>query len=105
MFGPVLWHLREPRVAQGLAAPADALLKMFVDAFGHEKLAILGPAVGALREPDFLFAQRLAVGRARILLVGSTPSNVAVNDDQRGLVCCIVERGEGPLELVQVVRV
>ena len=44
-------------------------LEVLVDAVGDEELGVLGPAVDPLGEPDLVLAQRLAVGRAGVLLV------------------------------------
>ena len=72
----------EPGVAQLLAAAADALLEVVVDAVGDQELGVLGPAVELLGEPDLVLAQGLAVGAVGVLLVGSAPGDVAVDDDQ-----------------------
>ena len=63
---------------------ADARLEVFAYPLGDEELRVLGPAITALRELDFLFAQRLAVRRARILLVRRTVGDVAIDDHERG---------------------
>ena len=65
-----------------LAAFADALLEVVVDAVGHEELGVFGPAVVPLGQADFVLAQRLAMGGAGVLLVGGAPADVAVDDDQ-----------------------
>ena len=80
-------------------------LKMIVNAVGDVELGVLGPAVGSLGELDFLFAQRLAVGRLGILLVRRSVADVAVDDDQGRPVVGFVEGRERPLELVEVVGV
>ena len=56
---------------------------MLVDAVGHEKLGVLGPAVAALGEAHLLLAQGLAVGLAGVLLVRRAEADVAAHDDQR----------------------
>jgi len=64
---------RGPRAAKLFPSLSDAGLKMFVHASGQE---ILHPraAVIAFRQPDFFFAERLAVGRMAVLLVrGAQP--------------------------------
>ena len=48
MFRLVAVDRGKPGVAQLLAARADALVKVLVNAVGHEKLGVLGPAVGTL---------------------------------------------------------
>ena len=71
VLGPILLHPAEPGVAQFLPPPADALAEVVVDPVGHEELCVLGPSVIPLGEPDFVLAQRLAVGGAGVLLVGA----------------------------------
>ena len=97
--------LREPGVAQLLAALADAVAEVLVDAVGDEELGVLRPAVVALGQPDFLLAERLAVGGAGVLLVRRALADVAVDDDQRRPVARLLEDAEGPVEHVQVVGV
>ena len=80
-FG-VAGELRLPLGAQLGAAPADPLGEVLLDPVGHEELGVLGPAVGALRLPHLLLAERLAVGGGGVLLVGGAPADVAVDDDQ-----------------------
>ena len=38
-------------------------------AIGHQELGVFGPAVERLRQADFLFAQRLAMGFLAVLFV------------------------------------
>ena len=71
-----------PLVAQARAALADPGGEVLVDTVGDEELGVLGPAVGALRLPHLLLAERLAVGRRRVLLVRRAVADVAVDDDQ-----------------------
>ena len=105
MLGPVPLNPAEPGVAQRLAAPADALAEVLVDSVGHEELRVLGPAVIALGQPDFLLAQGLAVGGAGVLLVGRAPADVAVDDDQGRPIALLEEDAEGAVEQVEVVGV
>jgi hypothetical protein len=60
------------------AAPSYPSSKMVVDAIGHKKLGILGPAVELLCEPDLLRTERLAVGRSRVLFMRRTVAYVTV---------------------------
>ena len=85
-------ELGEPGVAELLAAAADALLEVLVDAVGDQELGVLGPAVELLGQPDLVLAQRLAVGAVRVLLVGRAPGDVAVDDDQGRPVVGLQER-------------
>ena len=57
--------------------------EVLAHAVGHEELRVLGPAVGALGQPDLLVAERLAVRGGGVLLVRRAVADVAVDDDQR----------------------
>ena len=94
-----------PGVMERLPPRADARLEVFAYPLGDEELRVLGPAITALRELDFLFAQRLAVRRARILLVGRTVGDVAIDDHERGSIGRLFERLEGPLQHLEIVGV
>ena len=50
----------------------------------NQELRVLRPAVAPFGEADLLLAERLAVCRARILLVWGAVADVAVDDDQVG---------------------
>jgi hypothetical protein len=50
-------------------ATAHASLEMLAYAVRHKEFGVLRPAVAALGQTDFLFAERLAVGGAGIMLV------------------------------------
>ena len=65
------------------AALADAVLEMLAHAVGHEKLGVLGPAVAALGQAYLLFAERLAVGGAGVVLMRCAVADMALDDDQR----------------------
>jgi len=77
---------RLPLVAQTAAAFAEARAEALVDAVGHEKMCVFGPAAGSFRKPHFVFAQRLAVRRAGVLLVRRAVRDVALDDDERGTI-------------------
>src|ERR1051325_11011535 len=83
MLCTIFFHTCKPGIAEFLAAFADAVLEVIVDAVGDKELSILRPAVVALGQADFLFAERFAVGGTGVLLVGSTEGNVAIDDDER----------------------
>jgi len=53
IFFSVGFKQRDPRFAQALPAPADAVAKMRAHPFGHQKLGVFGPSVAALGETDF----------------------------------------------------
>ena len=79
----ILIDLREPIVAQLLAPLSDTLTEVIVDAVWHVEFLIFWPAVASFGKPDLLLAQRLAVGPAGILFIGSAVSDMAVYDNQR----------------------
>jgi len=72
---------------------------------GDEEFRLLGPAVDTLRLPDLVFTERLAVGRARVLLRRRPVADVAVDDDERGAVVRIAERLERAVEHLEIVGV
>src|SRR5262245_38011969 len=86
-------------------AAADALAEVLVHAVGDQELRVLRPAIGSLRQPNLLLAERLAVGGAGVLLVWRAPGDVAVHDDQRRPIARVLENAEGPIEHLQVVGV
>ena len=82
--------------------PASKLLH---DPVGHEELGILRPAIGALGEPDLLLAQRLAMGRGGVDLVGRAVADVAVEDDQGRPALGLAEDRERILDALEVVGI
>jgi hypothetical protein len=56
---------------------------VFHNAVGHEELGILWPMISALDQPNFLFAQRFAMGISAIDFVRRPITDVAVENDQR----------------------
>src|SRR5207302_3742386 len=75
-----------PLGALFVAAGTDAVLEILVDTVGDEELGVFGPAVILFREFYFGFSEWFAVGFVGILLVRGAVADVAVNDDQSGLV-------------------
>ena len=73
----VLARTARPRPRERLAALADAVLEVIVDAVGDEELGVLGPAVDLLGQLDFFFAERFAVGLLGVLLVRRAVADVA----------------------------
>src|SRR5262249_32241611 len=63
-------------------ARANASIDLLHDPVGYEDLGIPRPAIGALREPDLVLAQRLAMGGCGINLVGRAVADVAIEDDE-----------------------
>ena len=96
-FRPLLPGLRTAR--------ADPGGEVLVDAIGHKKLRVLGPAIGVLGEPDLLVAERLAVGRGSVLLVRGAVADVAVQNNERGPVLRLAKDVEGVLDALDVVGV
>src|SRR3954447_18133587 len=78
---------------------------MLAYALRNLELLVFGPAVAAFGEANLLLAERLAVRRARILLVRRAIADVAVDDDQRLTVTGLAEGLEGTREHLQVVGI
>ncbi len=105
VLGPVALHQARPCFAQVPTTFADAIAKMIVDPVRDQELGVLGPAIAALGQAHFLFAQRLPVGLAGILLVRCAVADMAADDDQRRPVQSLLEPGQGRLERSGVVGV
>ncbi len=88
-----------------MAALAGDVLEVIVDAVGNVEFLVLRPAVVALGELDFFLAERLAVGRAGVLLVRRAIGDVAVHDDECRAVGGLLEDVQGAFEHFKVVRV
>ena len=67
-------------------ALADAILKMLIDAIGNQEFRVVWPLIKIFRKFYFLDAQRFAVRFILILFVRGAVTDVAVHDDERGLV-------------------
>src|SRR5262249_42724507 len=91
-----------PRLSAALSYPSS---KMVVDAIGHKKLGILGPAVELLTEPDLLLSERLTVGRSRVLFMRRSVADVAVQHDERGAVLRLAKDVEGVLDALDVIGI
>ena len=95
----------QPGRAQLLAALADARKEMLAHAVRHQKFGIFRPAIAALGQADLFDPERLAVGGAGIVLVGSAIADMALDDDQRRHVARAPEyldRLRNPLRVVGV---
>ena len=90
----ILGDALEPGIAQILAALADPLPEVIVDAVRHVEFLVFGPAVVPFGETNLLFTQRLAVRAAGILLVRRAVADVAVHDDQRGPIVGVLKGSE-----------
>jgi hypothetical protein len=68
-------------------------------------VGVLWPAVGALRQTNFLFTQGFPVGGAGVVLVRGPPADVAVHDEERRPVSGGQEAVKRPAEQLLVVGV
>ena len=82
MLGSVRGEELRPRATRVGAALPHAGGEVLADTVRNEELRVLGPAVRALREADFLVAERLAVGGGGALPVGRAVPDAAVEDDE-----------------------
>src|SRR5437868_6476297 len=105
IFLPVLLELLTPCKARFAPTFPDSGLEVVHHTVGHQKLRVFWPSVISLRQLDFAFAERLTVGAAGILLVGSSVADVAVDNDQRWAVVALVECAEGAPEHLEVVGI
>src|SRR5262249_47258947 len=96
-FRPLL-----PSVA---AALADSGCEVLVHAIRHEELPVLWPPVGALRQADFIIAERFAMRGRCILFVRRTVPNVAVEHNECGSALRLPENVQRMLDAVDIVRV
>ncbi len=94
-----------PGLARLLTSLPDAVGEVLGHFVRDEELRVLGPAVVPLRRTDLVLSERLAVRRARVLLRGRAPADVAVDDDQGRAVVLLLERLEGSGQHLEVVRV
>src|SRR5262245_52819013 len=90
---------------QGLPARADAGSEVVAYIVGHEELGVFRPAIPALGQTNFFFAQRFAVRRAGVLLVRSPVGDVGIDDDQGWPIVRVFEGREGALQHLEIVRV
>ena len=72
-----------PFVTHRAAAPADAVAKALIYAVRHQELRVFRPAVEALGEARFLFAQWIGMRRCSILFMRCAVADDAVDNDQR----------------------
>src|ERR1700675_433635 len=86
MLRAVLAEQRVPLAAQLPSALAHDVAKVFAHSVGYEELRVFRPAVDALRQFDFFFAERFAVSFLCVLPVRRAKSDVAIYDDQFGAI-------------------
>src|SRR5207342_2989791 len=87
------------------AARADSGGEVLAHGVGNQELGVLGPAIGALDEANFLLAQRLAMGRGGILLVRRAVSDMAVKNDEGRTSLGLLKDRERLLNPVDVIGV
>src|SRR3984893_19548043 len=71
-----------PASTQLCTAFADSVLEVLSYPFGNVEFRSFRQTIIPLGQVDFLFTEWLALRGARVLLVGSAVSNVAVDNDQ-----------------------
>src|SRR5262249_40372708 len=86
-------------------ACSNSIFEVFVDAVGHQKLGILGPAVESLGETDLVVAEWFAMSFRSVLLVRSAIADMAVQDDQRRAASLLLEEPKRVLDSFGIVRV
>ena len=101
----VLREQRIPLAAQLLPALAHHFVEIFAHSIGYQELGVFGPAVDALGQFDFFFAERLAVRFLGVLAVGRAVADVAIDDDQLGAILHVERVGIGVCEGYQIVGV
>ena len=67
-------------------ALAHDVAEVFAHSIGDQELGVFRPAVGALGQLDFFFAERFAVRFFCVLAVRRAEADVAVDDDQFGAI-------------------
>src|SRR5712671_3324167 len=94
-----------PALTQLCTAFADSVLEVLSYPFGNVEFRIFRPTIVPLGQVDFLFTEWLAMSGARVLLVGSAVSNVAVNNDQSRPIIGVQESLKGPRQHGLIIRV
>ena len=94
-----------PLCEQIAASPSNAITKMLANTIRYEEFRVFRPSIELLDQPDFFFAQRLAMRCVRVLLVRRTVPDVAVNDDQSRPIRGLVEGFKRPRQHLQIVRI
>ena len=105
ILSAVGFKLGEPSLVKAPAAPTDAVSEVLAHAVWDEKFGILRPAIAPLGETYLLFAERLAVGGAGVVLVRRAIADMALDDNQRWRVIGAAEnldRLRQPLSIVGV---
>src|SRR5262249_20312040 len=105
IFGAVVLDLRKPGLAKLFAAFANPLAEMLVNSIRNKKLGIFRPAVSALGQTDFFFAERLSVSAASVLFVRSAIGDVTIDDDQRRPIVAVLESSKGAGQHLEIVGV
>src|SRR6266436_3648407 len=82
-LNPVLGELFLPQFARFAAPPSNPGLEVLVYPAGNQELGVGRPAVRLLHQLNLLFAERLAVRRARVLAMRRTIADMTINDYDR----------------------
>src|SRR5216684_8736439 len=82
----VLVEQGRPLLAQLLSTLADAVAEVLEHSVGHQEMRVFGPSVETFGQPDFVLAEGLAVRFFRVLSVGSSVADMAVQNNERGTV-------------------
>src|SRR5712671_4283073 len=86
MLRAVLAEERVPLTAQLPSALAHHVAEVLAHSVGYQELRVLRPAVYALRQFDFFFAERFAVRFFCVLAVRRAKTDVTVYDNQFGAI-------------------
>src|SRR6516164_7226782 len=105
IFTTITLELRPPGLVKLRTPLANAPVEMLAHPIRDEELCVWRPAITTLGQPDLLFAKRLPVRRARVLLVWRSVGDVAINNDQGRTVARVLESPKGALERFQVISV
>jgi len=97
-------ELLQSRFAQLGATLGDGAVEMLDHAVGHVERLVLGPAIRLFRDPDILFAERLAV-RLLAASLGAAVADHRMDDDEGRLVGGRLERLDRAAQRGSVVRI
>src|SRR6202140_1142815 len=105
VLGGVLAKHFLPAPTQLCTAFADSVLEVLSYPFGNVEFRIFRPTIIPLGQVDFLFTEWLAMSGARVLLVGSAVSDVAVDNDQSRSIIGSQESLKGARQHGLIIRV
>jgi hypothetical protein len=81
ILSAIRFKLGKPSFVKPLATLTNAIPEMLAYAVWNEKLGVFGPAVAPLGQTYLLFAERLAVGGAGVVLVRCAIADMALDDN------------------------